>query len=75
MTKVEQLINEGASIEAIVAAAVQAERESFLAICDKAEKEAWLKYKTSCKKEGDSSAFDYYNAYAKAAFDLAALIK
>jgi len=68
MTKVEQLINEGASI---VAAAVQAERESFLAICDKAEKEAWLKY----KKEGDSSAFDYYKGYAKAAFDLAALIK
>ena len=71
MTKVEQLINEGASIEAIVAAAVEAERESFLAICDKAEKEAWLKY----KKEGDSSAFDYYKGYAKAAFDLAALIK
>lgn len=71
MTKVEQLINEGASIEAIVAAAVQAERESFLAICDKAEKEAWLKY----KKAGDPNAFEYYNAYAKAAFDLAALIK
>lgn len=77
MTKVEKLIKQGASIEAIVAAAgqaaAQAERKAFKALCLEVEKQARRNAKAA--EDLPAGYFEYYSGIVKAALDLAALIK